>query len=298
MDQLRALRYFSKVVQLGSFTQAAAEFSVPPSSLSRRVADLEKHLGADLLKRSTRSVQVTEIGEIYFQQIQDVLRLLAHSDETVRSYQAKPMGQLRISSLVGFGEQRLLPALEDFKAQYPDVVLDVRLSDELTTLSRDDVDLAIRGGYAPNERVQAIRLMNNEFIPVAAPAYLLEMGTPQSVLELRDHRGIYFRTPRGPTPWLCQIDGEWRDVSAPAVAISNNGAWLAEQAVRGHGIMMAPRWALAAYIERGELQELSFDTVLSVNQNPELAIHLIYQKQRYLVPKIKAAVDFLVERFR
>ena len=182
MDQLRALRYFSKVVQLGSFTQAAAEFSVPPSSLSRRVADLENHQGADLLKRSTRSVQVTEIGEIYIQQIQDVLRLLAHSDETVRSYQAKPMGQLRITSLVGFGEQRLLPALEDFKAQYPDVVLDVRLSDELTSLSRDDVDLAIRGGYAPNERVQAIRLMSNEFIPVAAPAYLAEMGVPQSVL--------------------------------------------------------------------------------------------------------------------
>ncbi|MEO1596874.1 MAG: LysR substrate-binding domain-containing protein [Pseudomonadota bacterium] len=298
MDQLRALRYFSKVVQLGSFTQAAAEFSVPPSSLSRRVADLEKHLGADLLKRSTRSVQVTEIGQIYFQQIQDVLRLLAQSDETVRSYQAKPMGQLRISSLVGFGERLLLPALEAFKAQYPEVVLDVRLSDELITLSRDDVDLAIRGGYAPNERVQAIRLMGNEFIPVAAPAYLSEMGTPQSVFELRDHQGIFFRTPRGPTPWLCEIEGEWHDVSAPAVAISNNGTWLAKQAVSGHGILMAPRWALAAYVDRGELVELAFDTPLRVSQNPELAIHLIYQKQRYLVPKIKAAVDFLVERFR
>jgi DNA-binding transcriptional LysR family regulator len=298
MDQLRALRYFCKVVETGSFTRAAAAFSVPPSSLSRRVSDLEKSLGANLLKRSTRVVQVTEIGQIYFRQVQDILFQLEQSDDTVRSYQAKPMGQLRVSSLVGFGERLLLPLLEEFKALYPDIVLDVSLSDELSTLGRDDVDVAIRGGYAPNERVQAIRLMNNEFIPVAAPRYLAEMGTPENVFALRQHRGLYFRTPNGPTPWLCESGGEWHDVSAPAVAVSNNGKWLADQAVDGSGIMMAPRWSLADYTNSGELVELFFDPVLRVTQNPELAIYLLYQKQRYLVPKVKVAVDFLVARIR
>jgi len=296
MDELRALRYFSKVVETGSFTKAASLFSVPPSSLSRRVADLENNLGATLLKRSTRVVKVTEIGQTYYEQIQQVLHQLEQSNEAVRSYQAKPMGQLRISSMVGFGERILLALLDEFSQLYPDIILDVSLSDEISALGRDDVDIAIRGGYAPNERVQAIRLMANEFIPVAAPSYLVEMGTPKSVLELRQHRGLYFRTPSGPNPWLCELDGQWRDVSPPQVAVSNNGKWLANKAIKGQGIMMAPGWMVAPYIQSGELQELFFDVVLKVTQNPDLAVYLLYQKQRYLVPKIKAAVDFIVAR--
>ena len=296
MDELRALRYFSKVVETGSFTKAASLFSVPPSSLSRRVADLEKNLGATLLKRSTRVVKVTEIGKIYYEQVQQVLHQLEQSNEAVRSYQAKPMGQLRISSMVGFGERILLALLDEFSQLYPDIILDISLSDELSALDRDDVDIAIRGGYAPNERVQAIRLMANEFIPVAAPSYLIEMGTPKSVLELRQHRGLYFRTPQGPSPWLCELDGQWEDVSAPQVAVSNNGKWLADKAVNGLGIVMAPRWLLVPYLQNGTLQELFLDHDLRISQNTNLAVHLLYQKQRYLVPKVKVAVDFIVAR--
>lgn len=296
MDQLRAIRYFSKVAETGSFTKAASSFAVPPSSLSRRVADLEKSLGATLLKRSTRVVKLTEVGRIYYSQMQDILHQLEQSNETVRSYQAKPMGQLRISSMVGFGERILMPLLGEFSERYPEIILDVSLSDELSSLGRDDIDIAIRGGYAPNERVLAIRLMDNEFIPVAAPGYLAEVGTPQNVMELRHHKGLYFRTPNGPSPWLCNIDGQWHDVSGPVVAVSNNGRWLAEKAIAGHGIMMAPRWALTSYVECGELQELFFDRVLYITQNMDLAVYLLYQKQGYLVPKVKAAVDFLVAR--
>ena len=140
--------------------------------------------------------------------------------------------------------------------------------------------------------------MDNDFIPVAAPSYLTEMGTPENVLELRQHRGLYFRTPNGPNPWLCEIDGQWQDVSAPQVAVSNNGKWLADKAIKGLGIMMAPRWLLTPYLQRGELQELHFEPVLHITQNTNLAIYLLYQKQRYLVPKVKVAVDFLVARIR
>ena len=298
MDQLRAIRYFSKVAETGSFTKAASAFAVPPSSLSRRVADLEKSLGATLLKRSTRAVKLTEVGQIYYKQIQDILNQIEQSNETVRSYQAKPMGQLRISSMVGFGERILMPLLGEFSELYPEIILDLSLSDELSTLGRDDVDIAIRGGYAPNERVLATRLMDNEFIPVAAPGYLAEMGTPKNVMELRHHQGLYFRTPNGPSPWLCNIDGQWHDVSGPVVAVSNNGRWLVDKAIAGQGIMMAPRWALTSYIACGELEELFFDRVLHITQNTDLAVYLLYQKQRYLVPKVKAAVDFLVARVR
>lgn len=296
MDKLRALRYFSAVAETGSFTKAARIFSVPASSLSRRVADLEQSLGATLLKRTTRSVQLTEIGHSYFSQVQDILNQLEQSDEAVRSYHARPMGVLRISSMVGFGDRILLPLLEEFSELYPDIVPDVSLSDELSSLGRDDVDIAIRGGYAPNERVLAIKLMNNEFIPVASPDYLARMGTPRHPSELSRHKGLYFRTPAGPTPWICELNGQWQEVSAPAVAISNNGKWLAGKAIQGQGIIMGPRWSLSHYIERGELQELFFDPALHITQSTDMAVYLLYQKQRYLVPKVKIAVDFLVAR--
>jgi DNA-binding transcriptional LysR family regulator len=298
MDQLRALRYFCKVAEDGSFTRAAEAFSVPPSSLSRRVAALEDSLGATLLKRTTRAVQLTEIGQLYFQQAKDILYQLEQSDEVVRSYQAKPMGQLRISAMTGFGERLVVPLLAEFKTLYPDITLDLSLSDAVSNLGRDDVDIAIRGGYAPNERVQAIRLMGNEFIPVASPGYLKEMGTPTSGLELTQHRGLFYRTPVGPSPWLCKIDGQWHNVAGIPAAVSNHSKWLAELAVEGCGIMMAPRWSLADYLASGQLQELFFNTTLRVSQNAEMAIYLLYQKQQYAVPKVKAAVDFFVARLR
>jgi DNA-binding transcriptional LysR family regulator len=298
MDQFRALKYFSKVAETGSFTKAAVIFGVPPSSLSRRVADLENSLGATLLKRSTRNVKLTEVGQRYYTQVVDILNQLEQSNEAVRSYQAKPMGQLHISCMVGFGERILLPLLDEFSQLYPEIVLDVSLSDELSTLSRDEVDIAIRGGYAPNERVLAIKLMGNQFIPVAAPSYLAEMGRPQYAIELQQHKGLYFRTPNGPTPWLSYINGQWQDVSAAQVAISNNGLWLRELATNGKGILMTPRWAAAPYLASGELLELALDPVVQISQNNDMAVYLLYQKQRYLVPKVKAAVDFLVARVK
>lgn len=298
MDELKALRYFSKVVETGSFTKAASVFDVPPSSLSRRVANLEASLGATLLKRSTRVVQVTEIGLLYYQQVQDILLQIEQSNETVRSYHAKPMGRLRISSMVSFAEGILLPLMEEFKQAYPDIILDISLSDELTALGRDDVDIAIRGGYPPNERVQALRLMDNEFVPAAAPHYLKVHGSPNSAFDLRQHKGLFFRTPAGPSPWLCESSGEWHDVSGEAIAISNNAPWLGRQALAGKGIILAPAWSLAGYLESGELVKLDLSPAPTVSQNPNLAIYLLYQKQRYLVPKVKVAVDFLVARCR
>ena len=298
MDQLRALRYFCKVVETGSFTKAAESFSVPASSLSRRIADLEKSLGANPLKRTTRVVQVTEIGRTYYEQVQDVLAQLASSDESVRAYQASPTGTLRISTMVTFGEEILMPLLDEFKHRYPEIILDVSFSDELSTLSRDEVDIAIRGGYAPNERVQAVRLMDNEFIPVASPEYLATNGTPKKATDLRAHHGLFFRTPHGPSPWLCEQDGQWLDVSGKIFSISNNATWLRGQVALGQGICMAPRWLLKQDLQSGVAQELMIRPQLRVNQNKDMAIFLLYQKQQYRVPKVKVAVDFLIDRIQ
>jgi DNA-binding transcriptional LysR family regulator len=158
------------------------------------------------------------------------------------------------------------------------------------------VDIAIRGGLAPDERVLAVKLMDNHFIPVAAPSYLRAAGTPQHAFELLEHRGIYYRTPQGPNPWLCEIEGRWHNVAAPQVVVSNSSKWLVAKVIAGEGIMMAPRWSLRPYLESGELKELTFDPELRVSQSSAMAVYLLYQKQRYQVPKVKVAVDFLTQR--
>lgn len=298
MDQLRALKYFVKVVETGSFTKAASLFSVPPSSLSRRIADLEKKLGATLLKRSTRVVTLTEVGQRYYQEVSEIIRSLEVTDESVRSYQSTPMGTLNISSMVGFGERVLLPLLDEFSILFPEVTLNVTLSDELSTLARDEVDIAIRGGYAPDERVIAIKLMNNNFIPIASPSYINKFGEPLDALSLRQHKGLYFKTPNGPIPWLCEIEGQWHDVSGVPALITNNGNWLLKKAAAGEGILMMPHWVVAPYLQSGELVELSITPKLTVTQNPDFGVFLLYQKQRYQVPKVKAAVDFLVDKIK
>jgi DNA-binding transcriptional LysR family regulator len=142
--------------------------------------------------------------------------------------------------MVGFGERILLPLLEEFSALYPQVVLDISLNDELSTLGRDDVDIAIRGGYAPHQRVQAVRLMDNEFILLGAPSYLAKNGTPKRPQELAQHKGLIYRTPVGPQSRFYHDDDQWRTATITETAISNNGKWLANKAVNGESQMMAP----------------------------------------------------------
>ncbi|CAH0529812.1 LysR family transcriptional regulator [Vibrio hippocampi] len=298
MDKLRALKYFAATVEVGSFTLAAKRFGVPASSVSRRVADLEQSLGAQLLTRTTRSVVLTEVGEQYLQQVNAILLHLEQSDQVVRDYQTTPMGVLKISSMVGFGEQVLAPILDEFSERYPDVLLDVVLTDELSKLNRDDVDIAIRGGYAPDERVVAIHLMDNQFIAAASQGYLDKVGVPRSTLELKNHKGLYFKTPIGATPWLSEVNGAWQNVSAPSVLTTNNGKWLTRKAIEGLGILMMPRWALQPYFERGELVELTFDEPLNITENQYLGVYMLYQKLSYATPKVKAAVDFITARVK
>ena len=298
MDQLKAIRYFISVVDLGSFSAAASQFDVPASSISRRISDLETSLGAQLLKRSTRLVSLTEIGQSYYGQVKDIVEQLEQSDHAVRSYQTKPMGRLKISSMVGFGERILIPIMDEFQQAYPDIVLDVVLSDELSSLSRDDVDIAIRGGHAPNERVLAVKLMANQFIPVASPSYLKLYGVPSHTLQLRQHHGLFFKTPMGPTPWLSEINGQWQQVTPPAKLITNNGKWLVQEAIAGKGVLMIPNWVVQPHLDNGELVQLTFDEPLNITENANFAIYMLYQKSAYAIPKVKAAVDFIAARVK
>ncbi|WP_117233179.1 LysR family transcriptional regulator [Vibrio maerlii] len=298
MDQLRAIRYFTATAEAGNFSSAAKKFSVPASSISRRIADLEASLSAQLLKRTTRTVSLTEVGAQYYAQVSKLIEQLDQYDQAVKDYQTLPTGTLKISSTVDFGERILTRILDEFSKRYPEVLLDVVFSDQLSKLDRDDVDIAIRGGFAPDERVVAIQLMDNRFIPVASPLYFERFGKPQSTIDLPSHRGLCFKAPFGQIPWLSEVNGEWQEVTASSVLTTNNSKWLMEKAIKGEGILMMPHWFLLDALAKGELVELKFEQPIGVTQNQHLGIYMLYQKHAYSSPKVKAAVDFITARVR
>ena len=158
------------------------------------------------------------------------------------------------------------------------------VSGELAVFNRDDVDIAIRSGYAPNERVVAVKLMDNNFCVIASPDYLKLTGMPSHPSQLKEHTGLYYRTPNGPTPWLAYYEKQWHDVSGSSAAISNSGQWLINKAINGEGILMLPRWSLQEELNDKQLVDIHFKQPVNIVQQMDLGVFLIYQKQRYAVP--------------
>ncbi|WP_186510899.1 LysR family transcriptional regulator [Caenimonas sedimenti] len=298
MDKLRALQYLIKVADTLSFSGAARAFGVPASSISRRISDLEEELGVELLHRTTRTVRLTELGALYLEQVRAGVSRLDDAEELVGQRSSTPSGTLRISTMPSYGQLLLLPALEDFSDRYPGIVIDLHLSDSLVDLGRDQIDLAIRGGPQPQDRVVARRLDPNRFILVASPKYLAERGTPKTLedLELQGHSALYYRGPNAVIKWQGQEDGAWRELAVPAGFISNDGVSLVAMARKHRGLALLSEWGLRDALASGELVRVELEQPVAVGRGREAGIYLLYLQARYQVPKVRVAVEFLVGR--
>ncbi|MFZ3183400.1 MAG: LysR substrate-binding domain-containing protein [Pseudomonas sp.] len=296
MDKLRAMQYLLKVADTQSFSRAATAFGVPASSISRRIADLEALLGVELLHRTTRTVRLTEIGALYLEQVRAGLAQLSDAEELVGQRSSTPSGTLRISTMPGYGQLLLMPALQDFGERYPDIVLDVHLSDALVDLGRDQIDIAIRGGRQPQDRVVMRKLDPNNFVLAASPDYLAQMGTPRTLDDLQGHRALMYRGPNTVIKWQGLDDGGWREIPITPAFISNDGASLIAMACKHRGLVLLSEWGLQGYLRRGELLRVTLDQPVSVNRGEEAGIYLLYLQTRYQIPKVRVAVEFLVQR--
>lgn len=298
MDKLRAMHYLLKVADTLSFSRAAKSFDVPASSISRRIADLEAELGVELLHRTTRTVRLTELGAQYVEQVRAGLAQLDDAEELVGQRGSTPSGTLRISAMPSYGQVLLLPALQDFSARYPDILLDLHLSDAVVELGRDQVDIAIRGTRQPEGRVVARKLDPNHFMLAASPQYLKAKGMPRTLDDLQDHQALLYRGPNALIKWHGQDDDGWRELAVPPAFISNDGAALIAMACQHRGLVLLPEWGLKPYLQRGELLPVTMDQPVSVGRGGEAGVYLMYLRTRYQIPKVRVAVDFLVERLR
>lgn len=296
MDKLRAMQYLLKVADTLSFSRAAKAFGVPASSISRRIADLEAELGVELLHRTTRTVRLTEVGALYLEQVRSGMAQLNDAEELVAQRSGTPSGTLRISAMPGYGQLLLMPALQDFCERYPDIVVDVHLGDALVDLGRDQIDIAIRGGRRPQDRVVARKLDPNRFILAASPKYLAQFGTPRTLDDLQHHRALMYRGPNALIKWQGQDDDGWREIPVVPAFISNDGASLIAMACKHHGLVLLSEWGLKSYLHSGELVQVVLDQPVSVSRGEEAGIYLLYLQARYQIPKVRVAVEFLVER--
>ena len=296
MDKLRALQYLIKVADTLSFSGAARAYGVPASSISRRISDLEQELGVELLHRTTRTVRLTELGALYLEQVRAGVSRLDDAEELVGQRSSTPTGTLRISTMPSYGQLLLLPALQEFSDLYPGIVIELHLSDSLVDLGRDQIDLAIRGGPQPQDRVVARKLDPNRFILVASPKYLADRGTPRTLDDLQAHSALYYRGPNAVIKWQGFEDGTWRELAVPAAFISNDGASLVAMARKHKGLALLSEWGLKDALGSGELVRVELEQKVAIGRGREAGIYLLYLQARYQVPKVRVAVEFLVER--
>ena len=294
MDQLRALRYFSKLAQTLSFSETADYFRVPSSSVSRRIKDLEENLGIELFLRTTRSVSLTDLGVLYLAEIKTALQTIEIADEMCKAQSIAPSGTVRITAMPAYAELYVLPAIDKMRKLYPDLEFDLNITDQTLSLSSNDADIAIRATSDLPEQVVARQLSKHNFILVASPDFINQNGKPQTSDDLNLFPIFMYRTPRGVLNWQAQKNQTWKDIELTPKYVSNHGQSLLESVVSGQGIALLPSWGVAKEISTGQLQEIELkDGRLSTSGDLKMNMYLLYHPPKFQLKKIRLTVDFL-----
>lgn len=294
MDRLTEMEAFVRVVDLGGFTDAARKMGVSKSAVSKHVSALESRLGARLLNRTTRRVNPTEIGLAYYDRASRVLAEACEADAMAAAMQGMPQGELRVSAPLSFGIGHLAPAVSGFLRAYPDVSVRLSLDDRFVELVAEGFDLAIRIGALPDSSLIARKVAETAMVLVASPAYLRVEGTPDSVDALAGHRLLHYSNLASGHIWkLRGASGDERLVRATGSLTVNNGDALLRAAIDGIGIALLPAFICAPALRDGSVVE-----VLTAARPQPLGIFAVYPSGRYTQPKLRAFVDYLVERFK
>jgi DNA-binding transcriptional LysR family regulator len=294
MDTLHCIHAFAKVVEAGSFAGAARRLSLSPATVTKRIQHLERRLGTRLFNRNTRQVRLTEAGARYARHCGAMLAELAQVEAEVAEMGRLPQGRLKITAAYDFGVRELEPAALAFARQYPEIKLDLQLTQRFVDLSKEDFDLAVRCVTVPGEADLIVRrLATSRLIACAAPEYLRRHGRPKVPADLQRHNCLVYTG----TPWK----NEWsfmRDGCAETIRISgnlrtNDNGLLRRAVIDGIGITIQPTFNIWQDLQAGQLER-----VLGGWRLEELGIYVVFPQRRYLPGKVRAFVDFLASHFR
>lgn len=256
------LHWLTVLEQQGSFTAAAARLGVSKAAVSQRISDLEKVAAVPLVRRTTRSVQLTDAGRQLVHNTRDAFDQIAWSFSSIRDLAQEPGGLLRVTVPVAFARQQLLPRLPEFLSSYPDIRLELDLSDRLRSLTGDGFDLAVRHVAEPPETHVAWTLSPTTSLLVASPGYLKTAGTPRKPQDLSDHRCLSYPRPKGRLTWTFEAytdaKGAAQRVTVPVQGAfaANNSEALRDVAIAGLGIAVIPDFSAQAALRSGQLVQV------------------------------------------
>ncbi len=293
--QLGSIELFCLAAELSSFTAAAVAAGVTPAAVSRSVSRLEERLGVRLFVRTTRQIRLTDEGKTYFEETRQALAQLVDAERQISGQHATPAGLLRISLPTPYAHYRVLPVLPEFRERFPEVDIDVHISNRNVDFADDTYDLSVRGRAPDDSTLIARKLEDAEMVVVATPAYLKRHGTPKTLDDLLAHECIQFERPSSGRriPWTFRVDGEDLDVvTTGSYATSEDALGGATLARAGAGLFQTYRFVVEQDLRDGSLVQ-----VLQEFGGSTRPFVLLYPHARHVSRRVRTLVDFLVEKF-
>ncbi len=296
MDRFDALRLFTRIVELGSFTRAAVELDLPRATATHAIQQLEARLGARLLERTTRQVRTTLDGQAFYERCQHILAELDEAEGSLRNTGAGPRGTLRVDMHGSHAVHVVLPRIAEFHRRHPQIQLVVSSTDRLVDLVREGVDCVIRGGRPRDSSLLARRLATLEEVVCASPAYLAEHGVPRHPDELARHRAVgFFASAQHDIdyPFEFVVEGGVRQVEMGAWVSVSDAANYVACALHGHGLIQTPRLSVEEHLRAGRLVQ-----VLADWRAPGMPVSLLYPQHRQASPRLRVFIDWVAQVYR
>jgi DNA-binding transcriptional LysR family regulator len=294
--QWQGISEFVAVAESESFTQGAKKLLISTAQVSRQVSELEQRLNTKLFYRTTRKVTLTEEGQLFYQQCRSILEGLEVAERSLTNLQSTPQGKIKISAPVTYGERHIIPLINQFLIQYPQIEIEVQLSNQRINLIDEGYDLAIRLGQLDDSSLIAKRISTRQHYLCAAPSYLEQHGQPESISDLKQHNCLLGsadfwlfgdaknserKSERKNADKKLRVSGSLR---------CNSGLGLVDAALKGIGIVQLPEYYVSKYITQGELVVLLNDF-----QREQEGIWALYPQNKFLANKVRLLIDFLQE---
>lgn len=291
------MRLFVRVAHAGSLSAAGRQVGLSPASVSRHINALEDELGVRLLNRTSRKLSLTEAGELYLRRAERVLAEIEDTKSLVSQLQVRPSGTLRVHARISLGSQHIAPSLPAFLTRYPDLRVDLWLSDGSVDLVEQGVDVAIRVGKQQDSSLIARKLASSPRLVCGSPAYLDRTRPPRRPDDLVVHNCLTYRFDLGPPAWRFLGRNGLKEVRVSGNLQTNNAEALRTAALAGLGLALLPAWSIDGDLRAGRLRAVLTDYQASPTEFDD-GIYAVYQQTRHLSAKVRIFVDYLVDVFR
>ena len=295
MDRSMEMAVFAKVVEEGSFSSAARALKLTPSAVSKQIARLEDRLGVRLLNRTTRRLSATEEGAAFYQRSARILADIDEAEAAVTQLHAAPRGKLRINCGIAFGKHQITPLIPEFLARHPELTIEMTLTDALSDLVEEGQDVAVRFGPLQDSSMVARQLAVSRRAICASPDYIERHGVPRHPADLAEQNGLPCSNMPHLNEWIFKLpEGDEYRVKADGNFTASNGETIHEMVLAGLGVARLAEFLVAPEVSEGKLVRV----LEPFYRDIEVPINAVYPTRRHLSPKVRAFVDFLVEKFQ